>query len=365
MKVTVTHENLIKAITQVGHIIHPRNALEILSTIKLSTDKSILVLQTNNLEAALQASIPASVATQGSVCVPTRLFQDLIGNIKDDKIELSVKDNTLLIKTASTNTEIAGFGASEFPAIPEVASTQSLDLPVEELRRGIARAIVAVGIDDARPVLSGIFIQAKDKTLTIAATDSYRLSEQQITIKPQGEISVIVPAATLQEVLRLLQNSHAEHITLQISEAALKLEHESTVLVAQLINGKYPDYAKIIPEKTAISLRLNRDELLQAVRTTALFSREGSLGLTMTVADEQLTLRAQTASVGTSESKLSIPKATSPASIVLNAKYLLDALNCLDSEMVEIGINSELEPLLVRPIDQADKFVHIIMPLRG
>jgi DNA polymerase-3 subunit beta len=365
MKTSVTRDNLIKAITQVGHIIHPRNPLEILATIKVATEKNTLVLQANNLEVALQCSIPASVTTQGSICVPTRLFQDLITNISDEKIELQTQDNTMLVKTTNTNAEIAGFATSEFPAIPEVANTQSLSLPVAEFRQGIARAIVAVGIDNTRPVLSGIYLATRDKTLTLAATDSYRLCEQQISIKPQANIAVIVPAATLQEVLRLLQNVDSDNITINISEAALQIEIDSTLMVAQLINGKYPDYTKIIPDHNTTELRLNREELLRAVRTTALFSREGSLSITLTIASDKLSLKAQTTSVGTGESSITIPKVASPATIVVNAKYLSDALNCLDSEMVSLGFNSELEPLIIRPIDKADHFVHIIMPLRG
>lgn len=212
--------------------------------------------------------------------------------------------------------------------------------------------------------MAGIFFNITNKQLTLAATDSYRLSEVSEKITVEEEINCVVPARTINEVQRLIGIEEVSSVEMKISESEASFRIGESELISQLIDGKYPDYVKIIPESSQTTLVCDTDKLLEAVKVSTVFARENSHSINLKSENNQLTILAQTNEIGENIINIPINQKGKDTEIAINAKYLSDILNIINSNQVSIELNSKLDPLLIKPVNNS-KEIYIIMPLRS
>jgi DNA polymerase-3 subunit beta len=368
LKLSLTQENLSRALGSVGRVVAARSSLPVLSNVLLATDGNRLRLAATNLEIGINYWIGSKVDEQGSITIPARLFAEYVSNLPHGNIELHATDTSLLVKTPHYESKINGIAADEFPLIPAVSGEPMLKLDAGELRDALVQVVVAASADEARPVLAGVYLYTEEKTLVMVATDSYRLAEKRLELAGDAPkaFTVIVPARTMQELIRLLGEASGE-VELHIDENQVMFRVADVELVSRVIEGQFPNYRQIIPASAETSLEIETAEFARITKVASLFARESAGSVKLEIKPEgEVSIVASDSEVGGNTSSAECAVNGEDGEISLNARYLADALAVMKSPSVTFAISGKLNPCVISPAgeDATDDYIHIVMPLR-
>lgn len=364
MKLQVTQENLSRALNNVARVASTRNTLPILSNVLIKTIDNRVCVAATNLNIAITQYIGSKVSNKGSITVPARLTQDFVSSLPGGIIDLSLEDTKLHISTEKYQSVINGVVADDYPVMPTIQNGKKLSLPASTLKKALSQTVFAASNDDSRPVLTGLYFHTKDNKLFIAATDSYRLAEKSVATIKQ-ELSVLIPSSSIQDLLRIVGDTE-EEVKITCDDQQILFKMGDTELVTRLIDGRYPDYKKLIPTKFKTSAVLDRSELLNIVKVSSLFAREsaGSVVLETSAEQKQVTIRSVASQLGENTASATAETTGTTASITLNSRYLIDALSVMNGDKVKIGFNDKLEPFVMKDAKD-ESYTHIVMPLKG
>lgn len=363
MKLQVTQENLNKALSSVARIANTRNALPILGNVLLKVVDNRLSVAATNLDIAITHYIGSKVSKEGSITVPARLMQDFIASLPSGVIDLELEDHKLHISSGQYKSTINGVAADDFPVMPAISGGDSFDIPSNLLKKGLQQVVFAASTDEARPVLTGVYFHTYEGNLYIAATDSYRLAEKKIA-KHKGEVSLLVPAGAMQDMLRLVGDGD-EPVKVTYDEQQVLFNVGEVELVSRLIDGTYPDYRKLIPQEFAVNSSLSKDDFANITKVSSLFARESAGSVTIKVDEtaKQVSINSVASQLGENTAAASA-EVTGDGEVTLNSRYLLDALHAFSGEKVSFQFNGKLDPSLLT--DPAAKdYKHVVMPLRS
>lgn len=366
MELTVTQENLNKALLAVSRVASIKTQLPILSNILFRTDGNRLLIAATNLEVAVTQYIGAKVLKQGAITVPARLISEFISNLPKDSVELKVVNDNLHIKSGTYSSIINGFIADDFPELPTINEESSIQysIKVDDLKQALSQTVITASTDTTRPVLTGVFWHSFKGYLYLAATDGYRLSERKL-VKTKSNLEAIIPTQTLQEVLRNITDD-CEEIDILFDDTQVRFRLNNTEIISRLIDGKFPDYRQLIPSESSTLVTLNKADFTRITKIAGLFARDsgGSVTITASKKTASLSLHSVASQLGenTSEAKAEI---TADGQITLNSRYLNEALSVIDSEIVEFGFNGKMSPCIIRSADKETDYYHIIMPLKS
>ncbi len=363
MKLQVTQENLSKALGTVARVANSRGTLPVLANVLIKTVNNRVSIAATNLDIAITHYIGAKVSDEGAITVPARLMQDFVSSLPNDVIDLKLDDYKLHIATKQYQSTINGVSAEEFPVMPAISDGVSWKIPADVLKKGLQQVVLAASGDEARPVLTGVFVHTTGGALYIAATDSYRLAEKQL-MQTAENISLLIPVSAMQEVLRIVGDFEGD-VVVTSDEQQVLFQAGDVELVARLIEGKYPPYQNLIPKKFATSVTLKRGDLLNITKVSSLFAREsaGSITINVDEASQAVSIRSVASQLGENTATAS-GKVMGDGTITLNSRYLLDALHVLQGDTVLFGFNGKLEPSVLRDEGSAD-YTHIVMPLKS
>lgn len=363
MKLQVTQENLTRALGAVARVANSRGTLPILANVLVKTSNNRLSLSATNLDIAITQYIGAKVEQEGSITVPARLMQEFISSLPSGVINLELDETKLKISTDQYHSTVNGILADDFPVMPAITSGKSVKLDGKLLKKGLQQVVFAASNDESRPVLTGVLIHSVEGKLFLAATDSYRLAEKEIG-KTKEEVSLLVPATALNDLLRVLGDD-VEEVTVTYDEQQILFNVGDVELVARLLEGKYPDYRKLIPSTFAVTVELKKADLLNVTKVSSLFARESAGSVTIKVDEiaQELSIRSIASQLG-ENTATATGKVTGSGEITLNSRYLLDALQALSGDDLTFGFNGKLDPTCLHDTKSED-YSHIIMPLKS
>ncbi len=363
MKLQVTQANLAKALNTVARVANTRSTLPILSNVILKTVGTRLSIAATNLDIAITHFIGAKVGKEGSITVPGRLMQDFVSSLPSGVIDLSLEDYKLHINTDKYQSVINGVSADEFPVMPAITKGSKWTVAGQAFKTGMQQVVIAASSDDARPVLTGVYLHSHNGKLFAVATDSYRLAEKEL-VKTAQTVNLLVPASAMQDLLRILSDYEDEVVVVH-DDQQVSFKVGDVELVARLIEGNYPDYRKLIPQTFATSAKLKRSDFVNITKVSSLFAREnaGSITIAASQADKQISIRSVASQLGENTASAT-GEVSGEADITLNSRYLLDALNVITADEVVFGFNGKLEPCVLRPVGAKD-YTHVIMPLKS
>jgi len=361
MEIDVTQENLNKALSVVARVAGGRSSLPVLSNVLLKIINSRLSISATNLDIAITQNIGAKVKKEGSITVPARLMQDFINNLPTGTIHLNQEDHKLHIDAEHYSSTINGVSAEEFPVMPEIKNGAKWEIDANEFKETLQRVVFAASADDARPVLTGVNFKSTNGKLYIASTDSFRLAEASIE-GVSKDVDLLVPANAMQEILRIIGSENK--ISFQHDDQQVLITCGEVELVARLINGKYPDYKKLIPPKFTNIAKLSKEDLISITKVSSLFAREtaGSITVQTDPDKNKVSVNSVASQVGENTSD-AVADVKGKGEITLNSRYLLDALGAVEGEDVHFSFNGKLEPIKIS--GKNSNYVHIIMPLKS
>lgn len=366
MELTVTQENLNRALSAASRVASNKTQLPILSNILLRTDGNRLLVAATNLEIASTQYIGAKIAKPGAITVPARLMTEFISSLPKESIELKVINDNLHIKSGKYSSVINGYIADDFPELPTINESSSIQysINVDDFKHAVSQTIITTSNDTTRPVLTGVYWNSFEGSLYLAATDGYRLSERCL-VKTKSEVAAIVPTHTLQEVLRNITDDQNE-IDILFDETQVRFRIGDAEIISRLIDGNFPNYRQLVPASSETTIIINKSEFIRITKVAGLFAREsgGSITLTADKEKESLAIHSIASQLGENTSEASA-KVTSDGQITLNSRYLGEALSVIDGEDVEFSFSGKIAPCILKSTNPNTDYYHIIMPLKS
>lgn len=371
MKLYILSENLQKKSSFILRAISVRNQLPILSNILLRAKRGELQINSTDLEIGIQIEVPANIEKEGQTTVPAKTFLELINSLPQGKLTLETENNSLRVSTPKTRSTFQTISEEEFPRLYEEKGNKILSLRQESLQKDFSLVVFAASQDVGRPALSGVLIKKDDKTLSLVATDGYRLSFKKIstgfikkTTGDQGlEKPLLVPARAFREIISLKDEEGEVDIYISKKNNQILFEQDKMILVGRLIEAEYPAYEKIIPANFSTSISFDKEELQKAVKICSIFARETANIIKFSLKKDVLLVSANTQSVGDNKVEVEAKLTGEENEIAFNARYLLDLLGNIQEEDLVFEMTGPLNPGVFK-IKNDPTFLHLIMPIR-
>ncbi len=369
MKLAVEKEKLLKVLSRVQSIADKRSSMAILSTVLFRAADEGIELSATDLEIGLRARTEAEVETPGELAVPARKFYEIVKDFPLEYIHLEGENGWLKITSPGDEEvffRLACLPPEDFPSLPEIEDADLIEFEGALLSEMISKTIFCVATEETRFILSGIYMEQpeEENLLRFVATDGHRLALIDREIEGVETLrlnpGVIVPRKAAQEMRKIAQDYPVVQFGLKDNQVILALPH--LVLTARLIDGQYPDYRAVIPQERGEPIRAPRKKLLEALKRISVLSLERYRPVTLNVSQNQLTLVSQHPDLGEGREKIPVVYEGEEISLNFNAKYLIEALDVMESEEVEFFMKDENVPCIITgPEDHG--FLGLVMPM--
>jgi DNA polymerase III subunit beta len=361
IRVTVDRDELAAGLQLVSRAASSRGTVQVLAGVGIRAAEGLLELEATDMELSLRTTVPATVEGEGALVVPAKLLGDIVRLLPSGAVTLAHRpeDGAATIEAGSYSSRLNVFAVEDFPRLP------SVDVPLQEvdataLLDTVQRVSRAASRDESRPVLTGILAQFEGAKLTMAATDSYRMSVKETALDGGGpELEAIIPARALDELSRVAAG--AERIQLGINDNHVIFGTGNAWLTTRRIDGQFPNVQQLRPESFEVELELNRAEVLDAVRRAAVMAQRNT-PLRLRFEEGELTISAQSQDVGETRESLAVRYTGEPLEIGFNAEFLREGLESVTADEVKLELINPLRPGLISA--EGDTFWYLIMPIR-
>lgn len=344
--------------------------LPILHNILLRAQEKVFTLSATNLEMAITTTIRGKVENPGEFTLPGKLFSDYASLLPTERVDLALQNNSLDVRCGSYSTKIRGVPATEFPLVPSVESKHEFKVEPEMLKTALAQTLFSVASHESRPELCGILAVFSGSSLTLAATDSFRLAERTIPLAEpaQEETRCIIPSRTAAEVFRILGIVEVDlepdaKVTIGLTDNQIVFRVGGTELISRTIEGNYPEYKVIIPTTSRTEVVIAREAILPAIKNASLFSRSGMNDVMISVGPNSITLASNDQQTGENSITLEAEVKGDANALTVNHRYLLDGIQSMGGDKVSLKIIDAGNPMVVSPVGE-DGHLYIVMPIR-
>jgi len=364
MKVSAPRESLLGPIQSVIGVVERRQTMPVLANVLLVARGERLTVTGTDLEVELVASGPVSVQQPGEVTVPGRKLLEILRTLPEkSNVSLVREAERVVVKAGRSRFTLSSLPATEFPVIDEINGQQTLRVSREAVALLIDKTSFAMAQQDVRYYLNGTLLETSGGTLRAVATDGHRLSlaETQLAAAATQNQQVILPRKGVLELQRILGGEG--EIELAIGTNHLRVQIGDVRFTSKLIDGKFPEYGRVIPAKPPHVMSASRELLKQALQRTSILSNEKYRGVRLSFGPNTLTIQAHNPEQEEAEDQIEVAYSGAELEIGFNVTYLLDALAAVDADTVEVAITDSNSSCLIRaPGDTAVKFV--VMPMR-
>ncbi len=367
MDVTVEREVLYRTLSRVQSVVDKRHSMTILTNALLQAEGNRLSIVGSDLEVSLEQHIDATVADAGRCAAAARPLFEIVREAPEGNIHLATTENQwLAVSYGTSRFRLMGVDPDEYPGMPKAKdSSGSMEIDGGELADMIRKTLFAVSTDDTRSNLTGVYIDrgAQEGTIRFVATDGHRLAMIDRPAKgAPPESGAILPRKGLGELGKLLADVTGS-VTLRAGASEAVVELEDAVLSMRLVEGRFPDYQKVVPEKAGSMVTAPRDSLLQTLRRVSILSSERARGVRFAVREGTLSISANNPDLGEATEELEVDYSGEDLEVGFNSRYLLDVLAVLpEQSQVRIEITDEFSPGVVQGDDAGYRYV--VMPMR-
>ncbi|MCL2829630.1 MAG: DNA polymerase III subunit beta [Betaproteobacteria bacterium] len=360
-------DTLLAPLLSVSGIVEKRHTLPILSNVLLEKTRDRLTFLATDIEIQITTSTEGAEGdNDGAVTVAARKFQDILRSLPEDaEVSLVLEDKRLQVRSGKSRFSLQTLPAEDFPrmSLSDSANRKKLQLSQHAFRQLLAKTQYAMAAQDVRYYLNGLLLLVEGKQLRAVTTDGHRLAYASMALEEEFEAQeLILPRKTVLELNRLLTDSDDPlEIEMHTNQICFRFAH--IVLVSKLIDGKFPDYQRVIPEVLKNTVLLGRAALLQAMNRAAILSNEKFRGVRLLFSPGSLKIVAANAEQEEAQEELEIDYSGDPIDIGFNVGYLLDVLNNNNSETVRWGLNDANSSALIT-VPGNDDFKYVVMPMR-
>ena len=365
MKIIVNSLDLNDAVGKVSKALSTKDVAPVLECIKVTAENDQLTLYATDKDLAIEKTIVANVIVGGAFLVPGRIFGDYIRGIAEQGSEISlelVEDNRLLISSANSECNIGILDVEEYPETETVGSANYFAIQETNLREIINNVIFSVATDDSRPMLRGVFFEAKEYTLSAVATDGYRFAMSKKVLEERvDEISATIPSRSLSELSKLLTDSD-NILKVFIENNYLLVCMENTKLYTRLLAGQYIKYDNIVPKEFLSTLLVNKENFERALNTASIMSRSEKNNLVVLDIEEYNMNLSSTSQYGTAKENITISLTGKDVRCAYNSKYINDCLKVINAETIKMEFAQHNSCVIT--IKDSDEVLYFILPVK-
>ena len=371
MKVTIERSVLLKALGHVHRIVERRNTIPILANVLIEAKDGRLALKSTDLDLEAAEQVAANVAQNGATTVPAHVIYDIVRKLPEGaqaSLEATGDTGQLVLRSGRSRFTLQALPASDFPDLTAGEFSHKFVLPAAELKGLIENTQFAISTEETRYYLNGVFLHTAESggapMLRAVATDGHRLARVE-TAAPEGSIGipgVIVPRKAVSEVQKLLEDP-SQDVGVEISTAKARFSFGNVVLTTKLIDGTFPDYARVIPTGNDKRLVVDKEPFERAVDRVATLSSERGRAIKLAIAEGKMTLSVNNPDSGSASEEIEADYNSAPIDIGFNARYLLDIVGQLSSDTALIRLADPGSPTLIQDREGAPA-LFVLMPLR-
>lgn len=362
MKFVLSRSELTELIRKIQNMTPQTAPIPILSHFLIEAAGDEVVFTATDLTVGAKIATKAKVFQEGGLSVPSRRFFQLIRELTDSTIEVSSDAEAAAeIKAGTSFFRLKGMNQNEYPALPDLSAALKFTMKSVLLKDMLYRTSFAVSRDDSRFAITGLLMQIEEGKVIFAGTDGKRLAKMDASIALSSEFhgDYILPLKAVDEIMKMLEEEG--DVTLYLTEDKIAIESETTLLVAKLLAGKYPDYRQLTTLKPKTFVTLHREEMITLLRQVSLFAQENSQSVRFTFVKGELILKANSADVGEGRVSTPVNFEGDQLDIAFNAHFFLDILRHCKDETVTLGLTDAYNPGIVSDSSEA---LFIIMPMR-
>ena len=365
MKTIIKREEMLGPLQQVIGAVERRQTLPILGNVLLKSNAGTLTLTATDLEIEMVSRVDSSTSEDFQTTLPARKLLDICKALPDGSdIEFSIEENRAVLTSARSRFTLATLPATDFPGLDEIEEQQSFSIPQSKLKELFDNTAFAMAQQDVRYYLNGILVEISPDLIRLVATDGHRLalSNYPSEISVSSEKQIIIPRKGVLELSRLLDNSESP-AKIVLSQNHIRVETARLVFTSKLIDGKFPDYKRVIPVDGNKILEVNRESLKNSLSRIAILSNEKYRGIRLTLASGNLSIQANNPDQEEAEEEISVVYDDSEMEIGFNVTYIIDVLNVLDSENVYIKLKDANSSCIISDSEDSES-LYVVMPMR-
>lgn len=367
MKFVISSVTLLKHLQSISGVLSTSNSLPILDNFLFEIKEGKLTASASDLETTMRTGLAVESEDSGLVAIPAKLLLDVLKNLPDQPCTFKVGEN-FQIEIAYDNgkSKMNGYNGEEFPLVPALNDANSITLSSGILSNAINKTLFATGVDDLRPVMSGVFCEFSPESITFVATDAHKLvkytrSDAQAT----GSSSFIIP----KKPLNLLKNnlsSNEDDIKIEYNDSNAVFTFGDITLICRLIDGKFPNYEAVIPKENPNVLRIDRATFLSSIKRVSIFANKTTHQIKLKLVGSELSLSAEDIDFSNeAKERLTCNYNGEDLTIGFNSRFLMEMLNNLNSEEVRLEMSEPSRAGLLMPADDNDHedILMLVMPV--
>lgn len=365
LKIKTTNDKLLGPLQQVTGIVERRHTLPILSNVLITANGTNLDFLATDLEVQITSKAQLDAAAEGAVTAGARKLYDILRSLPEDaEVTLEAKENRMTVRAGKSRFNLQTLPAADFPRMVDAKEqSKTLILPQKALKNALRLVQFAMAVQDIRYYLNGVLFSVEKDTLRVVATDGHRLSfASQALDGDHGSVEAILPRKTVLELIKLLGDGD-DPVSLAIGTNQARFAFGGIEIVSKIVEGKFPDYQKVIPTTHKNRVLLDRATLAQSLNRAAILSNEKIRGVRLVFTKDALSIICTNNEQEEAEEGLAVEYDGDPIDIGFNISYLLDVLNHVESPTVSVTMGDSNSSALVQMPGRED-FKYVVMPMR-
>lgn len=365
MKFEIEREEFLKPLQAVIGVVERRQTMPVLANILLIAEGDTIALTATDLEVELAARAEANIIEPGRITIPAHKLMDIVRNLPTAvRVQVSVKDNRAFVVAARSRFTLSTLPANDFPEVEAIDEGQSFSLKQTDFRNLIIKTHFSMALQDVRYYLNGLLLEIQADTVRTVATDGHRLAIAEINSESaiEGECQVIVPRKGIQELQRLLSDAD-DQVQIELGGNHIRVSLPETRFTSKLIDGRFPDYQRVIPANADKIMEVDSETLRQALVRVSILSNEKYRGVQFEIDSHELKIQSNNPEQDEAEEELAVTFNHEPIKIGFNATYLLDVISAIDEETLELAFVDANSSCLIRGKDN-NNCRYVVMPMR-
>lgn len=370
MKFIISSGALLKQLQNISGVLTSSTSLPILDDFLFVIAGSDLTVYASDLENTVSLHLQVESKSTGKIAIPGKMLLETLKSFPDQPLTFDVNSENFGIEISSGygKYKLNGHNPLEFPRIPEIENGNDFKIDGSILFNGINKTIFATGNDEIRPVMSGVYLQIGNDSLTMVATDSHRLIRyRRNDVKSETEAAFILPKKPLNLLKQLLGYTDSE-VLVSFNSKNASFAFDNTKLICRLIEGKYPNYEAVIPKESPFVLSIQRDDLMNSIRRVALFSSKSTYQVKLNIQGSELQLTAEDLDYSKAAAeRLTCSYNGEDMEIAFNSKFISEMLSNLDSERITLNLSAPNRPGILLPEsdtpDTDEDLLMLVMPV--
>lgn len=367
MNFVISSASLLKHLQGISGVLSTSNSLPILDNFLFEITSGKLTVSASDLETTMRTSMEVEAKKEGKIAIPAKLLLDVLKNLPDQPCTFSVDDENFSIEIAYDNgkSKMVGYNGDDFPRTPGLDNSSSIQISGEIISNAINKTLFATGVDDLRPVMSGVFCEFSPENITFVATDAHKLVRYTRTdSQASGSSSFILPKKPLNLLKTNLSGN--EDVKLEYNESNAVFTFDDIVLICRLIDGKYPNYEAVIPKENPNVLTIDRLQFLSSIKRVSIFANKTTHQIKLKLAGSELSLFAEDIDFANeANERLTCNYAGEDMEIGFNSRFLMEMLNNLDTAEIRLEMSEPSRAGLLMPAEanENEDILMLVMPV--